>query len=70
MYADIADKLRADPGNWYRIFDFPAGEKTSFGHHVRRGRLAAFRPAGAFEAVQRFSEGRNVVYARYVGGQP
>jgi hypothetical protein len=38
-----------------------------FAQRIRTGKTAAFRPAGAFEAVGREVEGQPEVWARYVG---
>jgi hypothetical protein len=51
-YQDIAEKLQADPGSWYRIAD---GQKTSqFATGINNGKLKAFQPeSGYYEAVSR-----------------
>ena len=60
----IADALRSHPGEWALILTSSttatAGVMAS---HMRNGHMAAYTPAGAFEATSR---GKNV-YARYVG---
>ena len=64
-WAAIADRLRAEPGEWEFVGRHPASQIT----RIRTGKLAAFRPAGAFDAVGRNSgpRGRIDIYARFVG---
>lgn len=56
--------LRADPGQWHtvRTCDTRSAAKTT-ARDIRRGGLAAFRPAGRYQAS---NEGRDVK-ARYIG---
>lgn len=44
----IADELRADPGEWYKL-DEPHPGITAWG--IRHGQPRAFEPAGSFDAV-------------------
>lgn len=72
-----ADALRAQPGRWgiVTVKDPAAGIIAGHGTsgyvmatNIRNGRLAAFRPAGTFEATgRRQADGTVKVYARYVG---
>jgi hypothetical protein len=61
----IADRLRETPGEWEFIGRHAASQIT----RIKSGKLAAFRPAGAFQAEGRNkgARGRIDVYARYVG---
>ncbi len=43
------------------------GDAATAAYQIRKGILAAFRPAGAYEAKSRTRDGRYYVYARYVG---
>lgn len=64
-----AEALRARPLDWAHVDWHPNINRASNqGHRIRTGKLAAFRPAGAFEAQVR-SDGEEAadVYARYVG---
>lgn len=64
-HAAIAAALRQRPGEWALI---PVtGVLTGITDHIRRGRLAAYRPAGQYEAVRRHVNGETRVYARFVG---
>lgn len=57
----IADALRQHPHEWRRITGHPArGVATT---NISRGVLAAFRPAGTYEAMRRDGE----LFARYLG---
>lgn len=63
----FADQLRKHPGDW-AVFREDANSSIAF--QVKTGKVAAFRPAGAFEAVCRGitpggSRGR--IYVRFVG---
>jgi hypothetical protein len=64
-YSDIADDLKADPGEWYRI-----GENLKTGTlatGINNGKLVAFRTdEGRFEARSRTVNGSVSVWARYV----
>jgi hypothetical protein len=64
-YSDIADDLKADPGEWYRI-----GENLKTGTlatGINNGKLVAFRTEeGRFEARSRTVDGSVSVWARYV----
>lgn len=69
FYVDIAAKLRADPGNWYRILEKQTNPEIA--QRIKKGEIAAFRPAGSFEATARSGQkGTNktwTIWARYVG---
>ena len=59
--AEFVAQLRENPGRWAV---YPGGQSPSMVAVISHARTAAFRPAGAFEAVRR----QGVVYVRYVGG--
>lgn len=67
---DIAAALRERPGEWALVL---RGIHSSYATQVRRGKLAAFQPPGAFEAVSTKStvtnDGKptNDLYIKYVG---
>lgn len=66
---DFSDRLRANPGRWAIL---PGSEDLSpnyaIGTSINHGLIAAFRPAGAFEATARMQpSGRRRTYVRYVG---
>ncbi|WP_406260180.1 hypothetical protein OIA45_19195 [Streptomyces chartreusis] len=69
---DTAQALRERPGQWAHIDSHPnLNRATNQGHRIRTGKIAAFRPAGAFEAQPRSTgDGTADVYARYVGSLP
>lgn len=59
----LADALRDRPGEWALIARYQTRDRaSSVASHIRRGRAAAWEPAGAFEAA--FDGGD--LYARYV----
>lgn len=58
-WPEIADSLRERPDVWHRVL----GRWTNHASPINRGALAAFRPAGAFEARTRDYE----LEIRYVG---
>jgi hypothetical protein len=68
-YDELAEELRRNPGRWAKLGTYDTGQAAN----IRDGRLRAFRPAGAFEAVSRNGrtdgEGRRQadIYVRYVG---
>lgn len=64
-YLALAEALRQNTGGWA---PFPKQYKTSGAasntqYRIRQGMLAAFRPAGHFDAVVR----QGVLYVRHVG---
>lgn len=64
----IAAKLRKRPGEWARIGVYKSGASmSSTAYHVRHGNVAAYAPAGTFEAVGRTADGVHGVWARYIG---
>lgn len=65
-HPSIAAELRAQPGRWGLIF---VGSRASrLATSITNGVLAAYRPAGDFEAVSRIRpDGRDAVYVRYLG---
>lgn len=67
-HRELARQLKDSPGEWAHV----ATKRTSrlagsHAHDIRRATLAAYRPAGSFEAVARTVDGEHRVYARYVG---
>lgn len=63
-YGDVAGYMREHPGTWVKVRTAPTEASAwSSAQQVKSGRLAAFRPAAAFEA---YTEGCDVV-ARYIG---
>jgi hypothetical protein len=60
--------LMERPGEWAVIRE-PASRMAAYAmaYQIRRGILAGFRPAGAFEAMGRTVNGTYRVYARYIG---
>lgn len=56
----IAAEVRADPSQWHTIDGMPGGITTTI---VKRARLAAFEPAGSFDAASRDGD----LYLRYLG---
>ncbi|MEV0370529.1 hypothetical protein AB0I10_11965 [Streptomyces sp. NPDC050636] len=67
---NTADALRARRGDWAHIDTHDNINRASNqSHRIRRGKLAAFRPAGAFEAKAiSTKDGTAEVWARYIGG--
>lgn len=67
---ELADELRARPGNWALVFEQegPAsGRAGAMATHIRLGQVRCFTPTGDFDAVTRKVENITCVYARYVG---
>ncbi|QCX77872.1 hypothetical protein C9F11_21200 [Streptomyces sp. YIM 121038] len=68
-HADTAKKLKAQPHAWCRVQKRKKrGDAATAAYQIRNGILAAFRPAGAFEAKSKTVNDEFFVYARYVGG--
>jgi hypothetical protein len=66
--AALAAALMGSPGEWARVGVYGTAEVSrSTATHIKKGRIAAFTPAGAFEAVARTVDGEHRVYARFVG---
>jgi len=64
-YDEAADKIAADPGNWYRI---ATGQATgTLAAAIKKATISAFAPAGSFEAVSRTQDDGISIWARYVG---
>lgn len=63
--SEVAE-LKSRPGQWGRIAYFPGGGRPAYNlvDNIRRGRVAAFRPQGTFEA--RAIKGE--VWVRWTGG--
>ncbi|WP_420783049.1 hypothetical protein [Streptomyces sp. LPB2020-019-1HS] len=67
-YSETAQILKSKPMKWARILQRARrGDAATTAYQIRKGILAAFRPAGSFEAKSRTKEGNYYVYARYVG---
>ena len=64
-YIEIAEKLKADSGNWYKIAEGLKYPEMS--DRIKRGHITAFIPKGAFQATARRVNGTYTIYARYVG---
>lgn len=62
----FARELKKNPGRWAVLSE--RGSATT-AHQIRNGRLAAYRPAGAFEATTRGVDrsGAGRIHVRYVG---
>lgn len=61
--------LTARPNEWACIQERgKRGDAATAAYQIRKGILAAFRPAGSFEAKSVTENGTFYVYARYVGG--
>ena len=67
-WREVAKQLRARPNEWAMV---ASAAPPSTASHIRTGKLAAFSPAGHFEATARrgpdLPANRRIVYARYVG---
>jgi hypothetical protein len=63
-HAAIAAELRKAPGKWARVM---TGATEPSASHIKTGRIAAYRPAGSFEATSRKNGDKSDIYARYVG---
>lgn len=68
-YRADAAALMSRPGEWAIVH---AGGRRSLAdglaYQIKSGKIAAYRPAGAFEAMARTVDGEYRTYARYVGG--
>jgi len=64
-YIKIAEKLKADPGNWYKIAEGVQWPELS--HRIKRGDIKAFLPPRSFDATARRVNSAFTIYARYVG---
>lgn len=65
-WAEQAAELRAHPGHWGILAEYPAGKRQAarnLAWQVSTGLLVAFRPEGAFEAVTRAAGDTVKVYA-------
>jgi hypothetical protein len=62
----FADALRKRPGKWaYFVHE---NSRYAMVTEIKAGRLAAYRPVGAFEATARTQpDGTQKIYVRYVG---
>jgi hypothetical protein len=65
-FQEEAEALSRRPGEWALIFEGRNSATTA--SYINAGDLAAFRPAGSFEAKSRKNpEGKFDIYARFVG---
>lgn len=63
-----AAAMRERPGAWALIRTTQTSQAArSAANLIRNGRLAAYLPAGSFEAMSRTVNGEFRIYARYVG---
>lgn len=68
-HAEIAAALKQRPGEWAVVRRTDTANKSgAAAQAIRSGRLRAYAPTGAYEAVARTVDGEHRVYARYVGG--
>jgi hypothetical protein len=65
---EVASRLRAKPGEWAVVGVYNASNTAaSIARQVNRGAMAAYQPAGSFEAMSRTVDGEYRAYARFVG---
>ncbi|MFI5803377.1 hypothetical protein [Streptomyces sp. NPDC051561] len=63
----IANTLMEHPGRWARIQRHDKStQAATAAYKINHGLLAAFRPAGRFEAASRTVKGEYLVFARFV----
>lgn len=64
----VAQLLQSRPGEWANIGEYESRAETySTASSIRAGRLTAYQPRGAYEAVARVVDGAGYVWVRYVG---
>ncbi len=63
----VAEQLRARPGQWAVVEDDMPANRTAIANHIRQGAILAFAPSGTYDATSRSKQGRVTIYARYVG---
>ncbi|MER6360074.1 hypothetical protein [Kitasatospora sp. NPDC001527] len=69
-HSRIAAALRARPGEWAVVQRATTiARAASAAQAIRSAKLAAYGPAGLFQAVSRTVDGEHRVYARFVGDQ-
>jgi hypothetical protein len=67
----IVAELKAHPGKWAVIAEFPVRSKAdSLGVTIRSGRAIAWRPAGSFDAQVHAHGDTFRIYVKYSGDQP
>lgn len=68
-HEEIVIELKNSPTEWHRLPDLGTDHSTrSLAHQITKGKVAAYRPTGAFEAVSRKGEDGIVhLWARFVG---
>jgi hypothetical protein len=77
-YGAEAERMRADPGEWLLIKEFPLEEEVNarnMATAIRSGRYTSFRPVGDWDATSAKEEGKNAkmvvnVYVCYAGSPP
>lgn len=69
-HVKIAAAAKAKPGEWTLVAEYRSSATAHhIVHYVRTGkRLAAYLPAGSFEAESRRSDDGSAVYVRFIGG--
>lgn len=63
----VAEELRGERGRWGVLYEGEKSTALNVRKSVAEGRLACFRPIGDFEACLRSSDGKHVLYARFLG---
>lgn len=64
----VAAALRSRVGDWAHVGTYPtSGSGISMAYTIRKGKLAAYAPAGSFDATSRKVDGAYRVYVRYTG---
>lgn len=67
-HADIAEQLRAAPGEWAHIDTRPSGSAAAcMAYQINTAYYKAYAPKGAYEAAARTVGGKHQVWARYIG---
>lgn len=66
-WQDVADELRAHPGDWALIAESPVTSNSGLATQIRMGQAVCFSPAGDFDAETRRMDGVRKVWAVYVG---
>lgn len=66
-WADVADDLRARPGEWALIAETAVATNSGLATQIRMGQMVCFSPAGDFDAETRRKDGVRKVWAVYVG---
>ncbi len=68
QWAEVADDLRAHPGDWALIAEGPVpGPNSGLATQIRMGQMVCFSPAGDFDAEVRRQDHVRKVWACYLG---